>query len=259
MNIWPSWKEHGPFAASLLALLIALVMYVGVKVDNTLKMSEQIGEPTPFEHTIYIEGEGRVTGTPDIATLSMSVETKGETVAEAQVENTQTMNKIIELLKGMDIAEDDIQTASYNVYENTEWNAETESYESKGWIVSQTVTVKVRDTERIGDVLAMAGQNGITNIFGPTFTIDDPTNLKAEARTKAVEDAQKKITELSRALGVQIERVVGFSEWYEMPGKGYPFANFALAEGMGGGEVPSIETGSLEVIMHVSITYKLVE
>lgn len=257
MNFWPSWKEQGPFAVALLALLVTLVVYVGVKVDNTLKSSEQVGEPTPFEHTIYIEGEGRVTGTPDIATLSMSVDTEGETVAAAQEENTQTMNKIIELLKGMSIVEDDIQTSSYNVYENTEWDAETETYESKGWIVSQQITVKIRDTERIGEVLAMAGQNGITNIYGPTFTIDDPSNLKAEARTEAIEDAQKKVTELSRSLKIQLERVVGYSEWAEQPGGPYPYASYAME--MGGGGMPTIEAGSSEVIMHVSITYKLVE
>ncbi len=258
MNIWPSWKEQGPFAVALLALLVALVVYVGVKVDNTLKNSEQVGEPTPFEHTIYIEGEGRVTGTPDIATLSMSVDTKGDTVAAAQEENTETMNKIIDLLKGMGMAKDDIQTSSYNVYENTEWNSETETYESNGWIVSQQVTVKIRDTERIGEVLAMAGQNGITNMYGPTFTIDDPSNLKAEARIEAIEDAQKKATELSRSLKVQLERVVGYSEWSEQPGGPYPYASYALSE-MGGGGTPTIEAGSSEVVMRVSITYKLVE
>lgn len=256
MNIWPSWKEQRPFAVLLSLLLVLLVVFVGVKVDHTLRASEQIGKPEPFEHTIFVEGEGRVNGKPDIASLVLSVESKADTVAEAQTKNTETMNTIIDEIKKLEIAEDDIQTTGYNVYENYVWNDKTQISENKGWVVSNQVTVKVRDTEKVSAVLAMSGQNGITNISGPNFTIDDPSNLKAEARAEALEDAEKKAKEIAASLGVKLESVVGFSEWYEQPP--YPQPYYAMAE-MGGGGAPTIEAGTSEVVMHVTITYKLAE
>lgn len=256
MNIWPSWKEQRPFAVLLSILLVLLVVFVGVKVDNTLRASKQIGKPEPFEHTIFVEGEGRVKGKPDIASLVLSVETKADTVAQAQEKNTQIMNTILAELEKLGMAEDDIQTTGYNVYENYVWNDKIQISETKGWVVSNQVTVKVRDTEKVSAVLAMSGQNGITNISGPNFTIDDTSNLKAKARAEALEDAEKKAMEIAASLGVKLESVVGFSEWFEQPSDPQPY--YAMAE-IGHGGSPTIAPGTSEVVMHVTITYKLAE
>ncbi len=257
MNFWPSWREHKAYALLVILLLTGLIGFLGVKIDNTLKASKEIGKPQPFEHQIYVEGEGRVTGKPDIANLTLMVDTKGDTVPAAQEQNTTTVNALIEKLKEMEIAEDDISTASYNVYENYEWNEELQTSELKGWIVSQQLKVKVRDTNKVGDVLAMSGQNGITSISGPEFAIDDLTNLKAEARDKALEDATEKAGALAQKLGVELKAVVGFSEWFEQPYSPTPYyADMALAEAS---KPPSILTGTTEVIMHVTVTYVLAE
>jgi uncharacterized protein YggE len=259
MNIWPSWKEQWPFAVALLTLLIALVVYTGVRVDLALKQREQIGAPEPVEHTIFFEGVGTATGKPDIATVSLSVQTEGETVESAQEENTSTANALIEQLKALAIHTNDIQTSSYNVYENTEWNSETETYESKGWIVSQQLTVKIRDTENIGDVLSMAGASGVTGVSGPSWTLDDPSKLKDLAREEALADAQKKVGAIASTLNLQIGEVVGYNEWAEEPSGPYPYRGYTLDALEVGGASPDIETGTSDIVMHVSITYTLIE
>lgn len=242
------------YAATILVLLVSAILYLGAKTFNTVKQTDEIGEPQPYEHTITIDGEGRVTGKPDIATVTMGTESHGVDVATAQEANSETMNNIISELKAMDISEDDIQTSSYNVYEDVVWNADTETYDSNGWIVSNYVTVKVRDTAKLPNVLAMAGQNGITNISGPTFTIDDTTNLKNEARNKAIAEAQKKARAVASSLGLEVESVVGYNEW--SPSTGYDFySSSAMFDSSY--SLPTIETGSSEVVLNVSITYKL--
>ena len=258
MSIYPNWKEDRAFAVAIFVLLIGAVLYLGVKIDNIVKQSEQIGQPMPYEHTIVIDGEGKAVGKPDIATLTMGTESKGVDVAAAQQANSTIMNKIIEETKTFEISEDDIQTSGYNVYENTEWNSDTNKMESKGWIVSNYVTIKVRDTSKLSLILAMAGQNGITNISGPTFTIDDTSNLKAEARSEAIEQAKVKATAIAASLGLKIEKIVGYSEWSPTNYSDYGY-------GLGGAlksesaVMPTIETGTNEVTLNVTITYKLVE
>ncbi|MFH1253617.1 MAG: SIMPL domain-containing protein [Candidatus Uhrbacteria bacterium] len=256
MTIWPKWKEDRVYAVAILVLILSSIIYLGAKTINVNKQSKEIGQPQPYEHTITIDGEGKVTGKPDIATVTMGTESKGADVVSAQTANNETMDKIIAELKAMNISADDIQTSSYNVYEDIQWNAETNTSESKGWIVSNYVTVKVRDTAKLPNVLAMAGENGITNISGPTFTIDDPTNLKNEARVEAIAQAQKKAREVATSLGLRVESVVGYSEW--APSNDYAYFNDSLAL-KSAAPMPSIESGTNEVVLDVSITYKLME
>jgi len=257
MSIFPNWKTDRPYAIAVFLLAISAIIYLGVKTDNILRQSSQIDKPTPYEHTIIVDGEGTVTGKPDIATVSMGTESKGVDVATAQQSNTTVMSSITEQLKAMGISGDDIQTSSYNVYEDLQWDPEANTSISKGWIVSNYVTVKVRDTTKLPDVLNMAGKNGITNISGPTFTIDDTTNLKSEARIKAIAQAKTKAQEIANSLGMKLEAAVGYSEW--APSTDYPYLS---GLGMGGSAESiksSIETGTNEVTLDVSITYKLVD
>lgn len=259
MSIYPNWKSERAYAIAVFVLIVGAVLYLGVKIDNLVRQSAQIDEPTPYEHTIAIDGEGKAIGKPDIATLVMGTESKGTDAAAAQQANNTVMNKIIADTEALGISEDDIQTSGYNIYEDTQWNPDTNTYDSKGWIVANYVTVKVRDTSKLSAVLTMAGQNGITNISGPTFTIDDTSNLKAEARVKAIKQAEEKATAIAASLGLRIEKVVGYSEWT-------PTNYYDYSSGMGGSllsadavSAPTIESGTNEVTLDVTITYKLKE
>lgn len=257
MTIYPKWKEERAYAIAVFTLIVCAILYLGVKIDNLVRQSEQIDQPTPYEHTITIDGEGKAIGKPDIATITMGTESNGADAAAAQQANNTVMNKIIADTKALGVSEDDIQTSDYSIYEDTEWNPDTNEYDSIGWIVSNYVTVKVRDTAKLSTVLAMAGQNGVTNISGPTFTIDDTTILKAEARSKAIAQAQVKAEAVAAALGMKIEKAVGYSEWTPTNYFDYGYGGSSLkAEASA---APTIETGANEVALDVTITYKLVE
>ncbi len=259
ISLWPKWNDNKPFALALLLALSFFIVFLMVKTGQSLRLTAEIGKPEPFEHQITIDGQGKVMGTPDIATVSMGVETKGETVAGAQQQNSDTMNTLVNRLIATGIMEDDIQTANYNVYENNVYNTETEMYEESGWVVSQNVTVKVRDTSRISTVLDTAGKNGATNISGPNFTIDDPSVLKDAARGKAITDASEKAQALAKTLGVRLKKVVGYSEWSD---SSYPtpYYDYVRSDMMGmGGGAPDVYAGSNEVTLNVSITYQLAD
>ena len=256
-SFWPSWEDNKPFAIGLLALIGFSVIFLWIKTDYTLRQSARLDKPVPFEHTFSVEGYAKVSGKPDIATLTLGVETKADTVANAQKKNSETMNVIMAKIKALGIAEDDLQTQNYSVYENLIWDSSRQKTESAGWIVNQQLVVKVRDTSKISVVLETAGQNGITNIYGPNFTIDDPNKLKDLAREKAVADAMKKAAELQKQLGVRFSDVIGYSEWTDSGS--YPYASYEKGGmGMGGG-APDIAAGSIDVILRTSVTFKLAE
>lgn len=256
LSVWPQWHENKPFALMLMLVLSFLAVFLMARTSLALRQTEQVGKPEPYEHQISVNGTATVTGVPVIATVTLGVESKGADVAAAQAVNSETTNALVASVVALGVAADDIQTSNYSAYEDMQWNPETETYDSVGWIVSQQVTVKVRDTSKLPDVLDAAGKNGSTSISGPNFTIDDTGHLEEQAREEAIADAEKKATALAASLGVRLERVVGYSEWTDAS---YPSAYYSFAEMGKGGTSPDVYEGSDEVTLNVSVTYKLAD
>lgn len=248
--MWPTWKENKLFTVLLTFFMIVTICFV-------VQKTESLKRPVPQEHQISIEGVGKATGKPDIATISFGVVSKAADVATAQTANTTSTTTLLDQTKAQGISEDDIQTSNYSVGEDTGWDDATNQQTHLGWIVAQTVTVKVRDTSKVGALLTALGQNGATDISGPTFTIDDLTNLKAEARAEAIKDAQTQAAAIAKSLGLHLRRIVGYSEWSDATPMPYSSKSF-LSDSMLSSFAPvTIETGTNEVSMNVSVTYSL--
>lgn len=125
-----------------------------------------------------------------------------------------------------------------------------------GYDVSESVSVKLRDLSKAGSLLASLGSTGVSNLNGPSFGVDNPDSVQAQARSKAISDAQSKAKELSKELGVRIVRITSFSE----NNGSYPgpimYAMNASA-GSAKAVAPEIATGQQEVTDNVSITYEI--
>ena len=92
-SIWPQWHENKPFALVLILIGSFLVVFLMAKVDKIQKETAQIG------NTITIDGQGSAIGKPDVATVTIGVDTKADDVAGAQEQNSTTSNALTEKLK----------------------------------------------------------------------------------------------------------------------------------------------------------------
>jgi uncharacterized protein YggE len=244
----------GKFALKLLALMG--VVYLAVLTHNAAKQFDYIGRPTTQRDTIAISGEGKVTAVPDIATVSIGLQTQKAKVSDAQAENTKKMNAIITKLQELGIAKADLQTSSYNIWPQYDYVNGTQV--QHGFMVSQSVDVKIRKLDAVGDVLAAAGTLGANQVGGVNFTIDDPEKIRQEARLKALEAAKVKAKALADAAGVKLGKVVGFSESVSGGGPMPIFyAKADAASGMGGAPSPSVEPGSQDVVVDVTVNYEI--
>jgi hypothetical protein len=240
--------------------LIALGSYASLNFERI-----QHVDPTPA--TITVAGTGEVNAVPDIGQFTFSVEEKRDTASEAQSASAESVNEILSYLEEAGVAEEDVETTNYNLYPN--WRYEERVCElgvsycppgervQDGFTVTQTVSVKVRDTEQAGELIAGVGERGATNISGLQFTIDDPSALQAEARSQAIADAQAKATQLSADLGVRITGLAGFHEQSgPTPYFGRSFMETADMEGRGGA-TPQLPTGEDTTTVQVSLTYEV--
>lgn len=201
--------------------LFALTLWGLASFVKVVKEFRFVGSGTTATNTITVSGEGEVFAVPDLATFTVSVEEKADEVSDAQKVATEKSNAILAALRAAGIEDKDIKTTSYNVYPNYQWiqaPCSSRGYcppgEQKldGYTVSQSIEVKVRQTDKAGEVLASVGSLGASNVSGLSFTIDDEDQLQADAREKAIDDAREKAEELASQLGVSIVRIVGFNE-----------------------------------------------
>lgn len=246
--------------------IVLVCVFLAVTVMAGVQGLRYIGAGVTATNTINVSGYGETFAVPDIATFSFTVQSEKSTVAAAQAEATAAINTITKYLTDAGIDKKDIQTTDYSVYPQYDYTnaACTNGYcppgkqVLRGYQVSQTTTVKVRDTAKAGDLLAGVGGKGATQVSGLNFTFDNPQLGQEEARGKAIADAKSKADALAKQLGVSIVRVVSFNE--NGNGGMVYYAKDTLASGAGNvapQAAPEISTGQNKVTSNVSVTYEI--
>lgn len=254
------WSVHTIYKKFLYTFIILILAYglvlLATMIRNNLKEYSYIGKADKQERTIALEALGKVTAKPDIAVTTMGMTVDGETVSEAQAENTRIMNNLIAQLKQLGIEEKDVKTSDYNVYPRYDY-LEDEGSVLKGYTVSQNVTVKIRDLSVVSNVISLAGQVGANNVGGLSFTIDEVDVYLDEARQDALKKIGEKAKILRESLGVRFVGIVSYNE-YSGNGLPTPIYNLkAMDFGMGGEALPTIESGSNDVTLNVSIVFEI--
>ncbi len=254
---------HNHFAKKIIMtivgiLLVYLVFYVGTLIRNNVQKYNFIGKADRMERTITVNGFGKVNGNNDIAVTTMGYSNTSKDVAQAQADNKKVMDQIFAELKKMGIADKDMQS-NYSIYPDYNYTQD-KGQELKGYRVSNSLTIKIRDLGKISSVLSLAGKYGATEVSGLSFTIDEPENLKSQARDKALADVKVRAAHLANSIGVRLGGVVSYNE-YEGGNDLYQ-PKMMYAEGMGGGGVSApaaISGGSKDVSMNVSITFEIIQ
>lgn len=249
--------HYGPRPLKVIVGVLLAFFLITLSFNN-LKKFHTIGQAPRQPYSITITGTGKITSAPNIATTQVGLVTEKSDAGAAQSENSQKMNKLIAALQGLGIAQADLKTTQYQVYPKYSYDAKAGSTIT-GYSVSQNVEVKIRDLQKISAVLAAAAAAGSNQVSGIAFTIDDQKKLEAEAREAAIKDAKEKAEVLADQLGVELGRVVSFSESQggAMP-QPYPMM---AKESVGAAPqvAPDIQAGSLEIQSDVAVTFEIEE
>ena len=169
---------------------------------------------------IHVSGQGKVSIEPDLAILSLGVETIGETVSEAREEAATAMEAVMGALEEAGVAEKDIQTRRFNIRAEHEWQEITENgiRTSKsvlvGYSVSNSLTVKVRDLDSVGTVIDDTAEAGGDTIRfnGLSFTAEDLSPVMAQLREDAVKDAKSKAQHFAELAEVGLGDLIFISD-----------------------------------------------
>ncbi len=246
--------------------MVLLCLFVLAKFINEVKMSDYIGRSSQQPNVITVSGTGEVLAVSDIASLYVTLSKDGATAKEAQNLLNQSITKTLDYLKGAKIADKDIKSEygglnpkySYEQISCLSYPCPPRDPKIIGYTATQSITIKVRIVDNASEIRTGLANIGLSNISGPTFSIDNEDAYNNQARAKAITEARAKAKVLARDLGVRLGKVVSFSE----NNGGYPIMYAEKSMMMGASldsfaPTPELPKGENKITSNVTITYEI--
>lgn len=207
--------------------------------------------------TIDITGQGSVTATPDEAVVSSGVVTDADTAAAALAANSAAMTEMIAAVKAAGIEARHIQTSGFSVqprYVRVKPDTEEETLKIAGYRVSNSVTVRITDLDKLGTLLDTMVQDGANQVNGISFLVSEADKLRDEARKAAMTDAIRKATLYADAAGVKLGRILSISEQWNSP-RPQVFATARAEKAFDA--APPVEVGEETLDVQVNVSWEI--
>jgi len=240
-----------------LFLMIVLVVLLATPVLWSATQSADAAPPQQesSQRTITVTGSGTAYGAPDIVTVGLGVETSNADILAAMDDTNARMNAVLQAVQDNGVAPEDIRTDHFSIYQDYSYGGPMEpavnGQPAPAYRVSTGVTVTVRNTDSVGELLSSAVAAGANMVNYIQFDIEDRGALEADARELAVADAQARAAHLAGSLGLTVGEPLSITENTDY---------YSPMMGGGGGlalEAAAISQGTLSVNMSVTITFAL--
>jgi uncharacterized protein len=231
------------------SVLVVATLLAGTVASSLPKNSASASPSKDTQETnvITVSGTGTISAKPDIAYINLGVDAVDPDVQVAVADANSRTEALIAALTEAGIAEADIRTDVYNIYQ--EYNQPDPSIEAtRNFHVSIFMTVTVRDVSQVGELLSTTIGAGANAVNGIQFSIADRAALEAEARKLALADARSKADQLAGEIEVSIVGPLHIEEYNNVSVAQYDVI------GKGGGGAP-ISDGSLNVTLSLNVTY----
>jgi len=196
---------------------------------------------------ISVTGTGASYASPDVAYVSIAVLAQSATAVEAQQKNAETTSNVIEALRRISVAKDDMRTEQYSLRPIYDLDKQQRIV---GYECRNTLRVTWRKVDEVGTVLDAAVKAGANSVGGVTFGLSKQKidTLTVDAIKLAAAEADSKANALASALKLTIVGKVSASI-------GAPYVPQATMYELKAGEPPIIP-GELQVTITVNVNYR---
>lgn len=238
------------FAKTALNLVLFFtILFLFTKLIGPIPFS--VDSITTTKSTTFdVTAEGTAEVKPDISNVQAGVSAQGLTSEVVRDRINDIISKVSEAVKNQGVDAKDIQTANYNINPNYDF---TQGQRITGYSANTTLTIKVRDIEKVDDIIDAAVSAGANNVNSLGFEVDDRSKYENEARKEAVGKAKKKAEDAAKIAGFKLGKIINYSENFG----GVPIPLLLEAQGRGGDQISSIEPGTEEVRVTVTLSYEI--
>jgi uncharacterized protein len=209
-----------PMQTPWMAVLLAASMLAGTGVATAAE--------TPLR-LVSVTGSGEVKAQPDMAYVTLGVESRRPTLAEARTEVNLAVERILALTRELKIDPKQVDSTRLQVQPDYRWDEKSSQQVLLGYVVSRQIEVEVRDLDRLGTLLEKSVSAGANQLGEARLDSSRRKELEREALTKAVDDARLNADALARAAGARLGPVQSLSAAGTMPVPMYSQRGMAIA------------------------------
>lgn len=169
--------------------------------------------------TVAVTGQGEVQAEPDLAYLTLGVESRKATMEDARAEVARTIEAVLKLTRDLKIDQKLVRSTRINVQPEYNWDTNARERTLIGYLVSRQVEIELRDLEKLGPLLERATDLGVNQIGSPRLDSTKRREFERQALAKAVEDAQANADAVARAAGARLgsARTISANSGYVPP------------------------------------------
>jgi uncharacterized protein YggE len=234
-------------AGGLCALTVTLGV-VAFSRPTFLLASRSASTTSTFDPGVITSGDAIVSKKPDLALISVGVDSKQTTATGAQQDLASKAVKLIARVKALGVADKDINTSGYSVGPNYGQPDGT----IDGYRAFEQLLIKWHNVDTVGKTLDALVQEGGATQINVGFTLADPKAAQADARTLAIADARSRAQAMATAAGVKLGKVLRVSD---LGTSGYSSASYELK---GGAPAASqVPVGQLDVQVSVEVDFAI--
>lgn len=235
----PRYARTAAFSTSLAALTATVAV-----AQNPLSGPPQV----------VTTGSGEVQLSPDRATVVVGVQSRATTVALATADNARRQRAIIDTLRALGLASDQITTANFNVSPEMQYPP-NQSPKVIGYVVTNTVRASLRRVEDVGRTIDAALAKSANEVSGVEFTSSRADSARRVAIAEAVAHARADAEAMAKAAGGSLGQLLELVSGIE-PIR--PFETTMARARVAASAPTPIEPGQLTVTANVTARWAFV-
>jgi uncharacterized protein len=204
---------------------------------------------------IIVSAHGEASLTPDLALVTFAVSGDGKELGPTREDVNGRSSDVLAVLRRLKIADADISAPDVGIHPQYDYR---KGQKLIGYRVSRQMQVKVRDLDRLGEVLDAVVAAGANEVFGAQMSAADPSAAEHAALEAAMAAARTKAEVLAAAAGVKLGRVARIEEDADHGGMPMPkmrMMGAMAAEAADGGT--DVATGDLTVTRSIRAWFEL--
>jgi uncharacterized protein YggE len=211
-----------------------------------------VAQTTPAANSVQASGSATRQVKPDMAQLNIGVVTQATTAQAAADQNATTADAVIKALQGVLASTGTIETLYYSISPRYVNSGGQQTL--AGYIVTNTLKVTTTDVNRVGRLIDASNSAGANSISGPYFGLVNSEPEVALALAAASKQALAHASAIASGLGARTGAVLSAQE-----GSVVRPIDGSMAGGAATTTATPIQTGTVNVTAHVTVTVALVQ
>lgn len=204
--------------------------------------------------SLTASGRGEARVRPDLAVVRVGATIQAQEASKAQAAVNQIMQKAIARLKELGIPEDQIQTETISLWPEYRHDKQGREPILVGYRASNVVAVRVKEINRLGEVIDAAVGAGANQLQGVSFEVQDDRAARRDALQRAIADAQAKGEAMAAAMGLGLMAVLDVHEGLvDVVPPPRPMARMALAAEA----ATPVQPGQVQVQAEVTVRWRV--